>query len=398
MNIRSPHSESSRFVPTWIPVLVFFDLLFLPRMLFAFGIPLSLLFVIASMHKLRYRGHGPVLTLLLASSMFASVAVGTMTGNNGAPFDSFKRALQLVTILFYAFYCFDGIALRPVLVKVLRAFFIYVLCALLLFYLNPDLYESILTRLYPEAIDELQSNILNARFAFFFSDPNATAYYICFALVGYLSLERNRRWMSVCALSAAVIVLTSQSRGGYLALTMIYTHLLYTSGASRRTKFQVLLFITIACLLLAALYSEEISLAYTVFESRFDQEEDLGGGRAGKYAYFLQNVNLLPFGSGYYLLRDGIEFRPHSDLIRLNLAYGLFAVPVVLFFVFPRRRSQSLLFAVFLIPFLINTVADDYRLLGMYFLMYTLLGQLGAPARTAQRRTPNTPTPLQAAT
>lgn len=398
MIIRSPHSEASQREPTWLPALVFFDLLFMPRMLFAFGIPLSLLFVMLSMHKLRYRGHGVILMLLLASSMFASVAAGIMMGSNIAPSDSFKRALQLITILFYAFYCFDALALRPALVKVLRAFFVYVFCALLLFYFDSDLYEYLFARFYPEAIDELQSNIVNARFAFFFSDPNSTAYYTCFALVGYLSLEQSRRWMFICAVLAAIIVVTTQSRGGYIALLLIYAHLLYTSQASLRTKLRVVLFVAMAAMSLAALYSEEISLAYTVFESRFDQEDDLGGGRAGKYGYFLQNINLLPFGSGYYLLRDGIEFRPHSDLIRLNLAYGLLALPILLFFVFPRRRSQALLFVVFLIPFLINTVVDDYRLLGMYLLLYTLLGQLGAPMRTPRSGPSTIPIQRRAAT
>lgn len=367
-------------------------------MLFAFGIPLSLLFVMWSMHKLRYRGPGVVLILLLAASMFASVAAGIMMGRTSAPFDSFKRALQLITILFYAFYCFDALALKPALVKVLRAFFVYVFCALLLFYFDSDLYESLLTRFYPEAMDELQSNIVNARFAFFFSDPNSTAYYMCFALVGYLSLEQSRRWMFACAVLATSIVVTTQSRGGYIALLLIYAHLLYTSEASLRTKLRVLLFVAIAVVSLAALYSEEISLAYTVFESRFDQEDDLGGGRAGKYGYFLESINLLPIGSGYYLLRDGIEFRPHSDLIRLNLAYGLLALPIVLFFVYPRKRSQSLLFIVFLIPFLINTVVDDYRLLGMYLLLYTLLGQLGTPTRAPRGRISNTPIPRRVVT
>jgi hypothetical protein len=137
---------------------------------------------------------------------------------------------------------------------------------------------------------------------------------------------------------------------------------------------------------LAFFYSEEIEMAYSIFDSRFEQEQDLGGGRSGKYHYFVENFNFLPIGSGYHLRQNGEEFRPHSDLIRINLSYGVLALPLLLYFVFPRRKSQALLFVVFLVPFLINTVIDDYRLFGMYLLLFGILGRVDSrrPANNAK--------------
>jgi hypothetical protein len=167
-------------------------------------------------------------------------------------------------------------------------------------------------------------------------------------------------------------------------MLLIFFYMLFCSDAPLGMKLRFIAFIGLLVGALATFYSEEITTAYAVFEGRFDQEGDVGGGRADKYAYFLQNLNVLPFGPGYHLQRSGAEFRPHSDLIRLNLAYGILALPLILYFVLPRRRSQVLLFAVFLVPFLINTVIDDYRLFPMYLLLFALLGQLDT-ARAATR-------------
>jgi hypothetical protein len=184
----------------------------------------------------------------------------------------------------------------------------------------------------------------------------------------------------LCGVMAVAVIVVVQSRGAYIALSLILTNLLLSSNLSIRKKVALMLFIAFAMSALAAVYSNEIELANMVFQDRMTQEEafgeGLGGGRTGKYLYWLQNYNLLPFGTGYNLQVNGIEFKPHSDLIRLNLSYGVLALPLLLYFVFPRQKSQILLFVVFLLPLLINTVIDDYRLLSVYLLLFTLMGQL----------------------
>jgi hypothetical protein len=360
----------------WLAVLVFIDLLFMPRLLFAFGIPMSLLIVIVSLIRERFKWRGVICIFALCASMFTSVTYGTASGINAVPIESLKRVFQLVTILLYALYRLDLPLIGPALVKVLRAFYIWVFCAMLLFFFDPVFYAKLATYIYPETLDQLENTIFVFRFAYFFSDPNSAGYFICLTLVAYLSMERQRSWTFLCATLATITVMATQSRGAYIALLLIFFYFMYGSDAPLGMKLRVIVFIALLMGALATFYNDDITQAYAVFEGRFDQEDDIGGGRADKYAYFLQKLNLLPFGPGYHLQRDGSEFRPHSDLIRLNLAYGILAIPLMLYFVIPRRRPQVLLFAVFLVPFLINTVIDDYRLFPMYLLCFALLGQL----------------------
>jgi len=375
MRAQSQRGHASVLATPLVATLITVDLLFVPRLLFLFGIPASLFIVLSSLGRVRISWNALICLLVLLSVMLGSVAFGAASGINPQPVDSLKRALQLAAILLYGLLVFDVREIEARLVTVFRVFYVYVFGAMLVFYSSPGTYEAVIVRAYPEALDELQSNLLYMRFPYIFSDPNTAAYLICFTLVAYLVLERKRRWVTVSVILASASILATQSRGAYIALFLILAHLLFRSDARVSTKLLILSCVGTAMAAFAVLYSVELELALNVVESRFGQEEELGGGRVGKYLFFLQNVNLLPIGPGYHLLRDGLEFRPHSDLIRLNLAYGILALPVFMYFVWPRHGRQALLFAVFLIPFLINTVMDDFRLFGMYLLLFTLLGQ-----------------------
>ncbi len=255
-----------------LPTLVFVDLLFFPRLLFAFGIPVSLLIVIESMTRQRLRVDKAICLTILACVMLASVVFGTATAHNGDPFDAFKRALQLTSILLYAFYRFDAVRVWSSWVKVLRAFYIYAFCAMLLFYLYPDLFGKLLGALYPEAMDEFDENVEHLRFAYFFTDPNSAGYFMCFALVAYLWLEGHARWRAFCTVLAAITIATTQSRGAYVALVLILANSLYVSDARRRTKAAIVVAIGVVVLIIAGLYYDEISQVYSIFEARFDQK------------------------------------------------------------------------------------------------------------------------------
>lgn len=367
-----------------LSLIVVADLLFFPRLTFFASIPFSLLIVMFGICKEKLSQQHVMVLLFFTLVMFASIFFGTVTGENILPNESIKRALQLITVLFYAFYKIDLNEIRSALVKLLRAFYIYVFSFMLIFYLAPEIYEKIILFMYPEAADSIGFAFEHLRFPYIFQDSNAAAYLICFTLVVYFALERHKFWRALCGVMAVAVILVVQSRGAYIALSLILAHLLISSHLLIRKKVAVLLFIGVAMSALATIYSNEIELANIVFQDRMEQEENagegLGGGRIGKYAYWLQNYNLLPLGTGYNLQVNNVEFRPHSDLIRLNLSYGILALPLLLFFVFPRQKSQILLFVVFLLPFLINTVMDDYRLLSVYLLLFTLLGQLKTQA------------------
>ncbi|WP_394673382.1 O-antigen ligase family protein [Limnobacter sp.] len=365
-----------------IHTFIFVDLLFFPRLMFAFGVPISLFIILIDFCFRPLPSKRLLIAIGLLVLMLCSVLYGAATGQNLAPDESLKRAIQLFTILLYSFFRFDTENVRPILVKVLRCFYVWTFGTMLLFYLQPGIYQQVMAMIYPESLDQLENNLDILRFAYFFSDPNSAAYLICFTFVGYLSIERKLNWGIVCSTMAIMCILATQSRGAYVAAAVI---LLYFSSSLKVPRYKKLLVIISSCLVLWTLvlfYSEEVKQAYSIFDARFDQEEDLGGGRSSKYKYFLENFNFMPIGSGYHLQKEGAEFRPHSDLIRINLSYGFLALPLLLYFVLPRRKSQVLLFLVFIAPFLINTVIDDYRLLGTYLLLFGILGQVDGRSTT----------------
>lgn len=380
MHRTSSSAQSSSLISRWLAVLIFADLLFFPRLTFVASIPFSLFIVMFSISKEKLNQRYVIVLLIFSLLIFASVLFGIITGENINPDDSIKRVLQLITILFYAFYRINLNEIKPAIVKLLRAFYIYVFCFMLIYYVTPEVYEQMIKLIYPEATQGVIYSLENLRFAYILADSNSAGYLICFTLVVYFALERQKLWGTLCAVMATAVVLATMSRGASIALLLIFTHLLFSSHKPTRTKVAVLVFIGLSMGALATIYSDEIELAYMVFDDRMVEEGNvglgLGGGRLGKYQYWLQNFNLMPFGTGYNLQRDYVEFRPHSDLIRLNLSYGVLALPLLLFFVFPRQKSQVLLFVVFLIPLSINSVMDDYRLLAVYLLMFMLLGQL----------------------
>lgn len=377
MNMNQTADHSKGAWANWLVIAVFADLLFLPRLLFAFGIPVSLLLVLAFLIPRALPAQRMVCIFSLAAVLLSSVALGAWTGQNPEPMESFKRALQLISMLLFAFLQINALHVRSGFLRLLRAFYLYVFLLMLLFYSSSFDYEKLIYVFYPEAVESLGNNLEHLRFAYFFDDPNSAAYFLCFTLVAYLRLESRSFWKTTCTLMAVAVVASTQSRGGYMALFLVFAHFLLFSQASMRLKLGAFLIISFAAGFLVLNYWDEISLLFSIFEARFGQEEDLGGGRVGKYLFFLQNMNFLPVGQGYHLLRDGQLFRPHSDLIRLNMAYGFVALWIILYFVVPRTRNQVLLFLIFIIPFLINTVIDDYRLFPMYLLLLSIMARPG---------------------
>jgi hypothetical protein len=369
-----------------LPVIILVDLLFFPRLLFAFGVPLSLLVILFGLSNCSLQPRKIMFGIFLLSVMVASVLYGAISGHNLVVEDGLKRAFQLFAILLYSCLRFDAEKVRPNVVAVLRFFYVWTFLAMLMFFYQPGFYLVTVATIYPESLDQLENTLDILRFAYFFSDPNSAAYLICFTLSAYLCLERELHWKLLCASLATITILMTQSRGGYVATAFVLVYFGVSSGVFRLKELVTLVGAFLALGATAYAYSEHFEEAYSVFESRFEQEQDLGGGRAGKYEYFLENINIKPVGVGYYLKRDGVEFRPHSDLIRSNLSYGILALPLLVYFVFPRRRSQVPLFGVFLIPFLINTVIDDFRLFGIYLLLFGLLSHVDVGPLTSKKR------------
>lgn len=290
--------------------------------------------------------------------------------------EDLKRVLQLITILLYSIIFINK---DKLIVNIFRIFYLWVFTLVLFFYAYPDLYKLISNFLYPEMLDTFEGNVLDYRFNYFYSDPNTCGYFICLTLFLYYSIEKNNTIFFFCSVLASIVILTTQSRGAYIGLSFIFIFIFIKSQISLLKKIIITSVIIAFIFAITGIFENFYNSIYRIFEIRMEAEktlgQGLGGGRIGKYEYFINNINLWPIGVGYSLLRDGVDFRPHSDLIRLNLSYGIFSIPLFLYFVFPREKSQITLFIIFLIPFLINSIVDDYKLFPFYLIAYNILGQ-----------------------
>ena len=162
-------------------------------------------------------------------------------------------------------------------------------------------------------------------------------------------------------------------------------YLFFVSNISSSRKSALLMILGGSVFFIYLQFSEIVDAAIGMYEYRARAEEasgnGMGGGRIGKYEYFLSNINLLPIGVGYSLLRDGVEFHPHSDLIRINFSYGLPFLLLLGYIGIPRVKKGVLLFLVFSVPFLVNTVIDDYKLLPLYLFISSLLYDLDSKSK-----------------
>jgi len=260
--------------------------------------------------------------------------------------------------------------------SILKIFFVYVMVLSLVFAYNMSLYQEIISYMYPEALPSLHHNVEHMRFAYLFFDPNSAAYFIVLCLSFYLLLEKKFMSILMFVVISAIPVLLTQSRGGFVAFSFVLIFLLFFSELDIRERLLFFVSISLLLFLYYIQYQDSVQHMYIMFSERLQQEDDFGGGRLDKYKYFIENFNFTPFGVGYNLHINGFDFRPHSDLIRLNLSYGIVAIPLFAYFVYPRYRNQYLLFFVMLAPFFLNTAIDNYRIMPLYFLVFNFFGEV----------------------
>ena len=361
-----------------VAFFVLFDLLFLPRILSLFGVPASLFVIIlyvlwSALEKVRF-----LLYVGVACICMFSLFNGLLIKGDFYLIDDLKRVLQLLSALLYGCvflnYTQSGIHR---LVALMRIFFIWISLNAIVFFASPETYHIFINIVYPEARESIEENIGVYRFSYFFSDPNSASYFFCFVVCLYCMIEKNKYFLAMSLIFSAIAIIATQSRGGYIGFVCIlfYLYFQWQLPLIRKLIFLFVLFGIFS--LIAYIYSDVLVIGYEMYEYRSEAEEALGlgigGGRIQKYDYLFSNLNIFPFGVGYSLLKDGVEFRPHSDLIRINFSYGLPLLPILALFILPRCKGGLLLFVVFSIAFLVNTVIDDYRLFPFYLFALNLI-------------------------
>jgi hypothetical protein len=226
----------------------------------------------------------------------------------------------------------------------------------------PNLYTKIvwMQNLPPES---MVGNYHYGRFTFYFGDPNTSAFYLSFfALIVFKLLKTNALKFWIVGMIVIAIIF-SQSRSGFLCLISVIIlniNFLYI----RKNIYKIIILFLLILFLIQYFHYFESLLA------RLSDGESFDGGRIFKYKSFFENFNFGIFGRGYTLFRGGIEFNPHSDLIRINLAYGCYALLFILYFFYSSDPSHGKYFILFLIPFITYSILDESSV--AIFYLYTL--------------------------
>jgi hypothetical protein len=225
-----------------------------------------------------------------------------------------------------------------------------------------------LTYFYPESKYIHEENLQSLRFSYIFTDPNNAGYFFGMAFALYLGISsKNQKGLFFVSFSYVLAVLSTQSRGAILSMIALFLFY-YVSDTKKAAYLTISLF-------LGYFIIEKYTPLLDLILHR--NKLDLGESRIDKYLYFFRNMNYLPYGVGYWLtFPNGIEFRPHSDLIRMILSFGFIALSYVLWLMYPADKRQRLLFIPAGTAFLINALLFDFRTFGFYLFSLTILKQI----------------------
>ncbi len=359
-------------ITSLIAVFSLFDLLIMPKLNVGILLPSSLFLVlfIVPLNRVKKDKYYILLSIFLIVSL--SILAGFLINDNASSKVNILRGLQFILVLFYSIDFIEYNFIEYYLRIVLKLFFVWILFFLILFFTDPYTYYTLSSLLYPDTIEYLDYNIATLRWGYAFSDPNSAAYIISAALFLYVVIERNYKLVTLGMLIGVIAVLSTQSRGGLVCLLFV---IFYLFNNLKKFKYKLGFIITALIIIIISFsYFDDYILEFNeVAMSRLDQEDDVGSGRMSKYVYFLSNFNVFPVGLGYTLFKNGYEFRPHSDLIRMNLSYGIFMVPLFFYFFLPRVKGEVYFSLLILVPLAVNTLIDDFRLFGVALLVFSFL-------------------------
>jgi hypothetical protein len=372
-----------------------FDLLFLPYfqlVIVPYGLPL-LMFAAVVLNARVCRDSYLTLFIVIAAAAALSIA-----GSAFAPQaelylpENLKRGVQLLTSFGYFFY-FRWLARRAEIrpERLVGWFLVWFAVLAVIFFFDPAGTGDMIRRFYGRLVTSEETLAAHLRFSYMFTDPNTAAY---FFLIGVSPLlARKHSPLVFLALSAALAILTfiTQSRGALIALVLMLlltvyppAHLRTIFSARRAVGLLVValaIFGAFAYLIDTAGSAQVVKLAYERIFEASDQYES-GGSRFQIWSHFTSNLFPLPLGRGYSLILEGVSDRPHSDLLRFVYAYGFPAAIAAVVFFFRRLLSFPALVIPALTAFLINTLADEQKLLGLY------LALLGIAIGSGERREP----------
>lgn len=352
-------------------IISLIDFLILPRLAIPFYVPITL-YVVLTYSFIQRRTISEIIPYLAFTVGVLTSLLYSLTNTNSPIDENIKRAIQLITVFAY-YYAFSKNQLyNPRIISLLWLFSLYVMIASILYGFEPRDTAEFFWRLYPESLGSEEEALFYLRFQYIFQDPNSHAYFLSLVLGIILILEKSN-FKKILALSLFLpMIMITQSRGGLLAYAALaFLSIIEIDSPYRHKIFYIFLLILVISSVL--IYLDFEFQLIELLMNRSNYEEDLGGGRMGKYLYFFSNFNFLPFGIGHHLELNGAEFKPHSDIIRIIQSYGFIVASFFVYILWPRHRTELYILIPITICMLINTAINDYRIFGFYLLLLALL-------------------------
>lgn len=384
----------------WAAYIALVDLLFLPYFQWII-LPCSLPLVILAWAALRGQIRADAyLVLFVVIALAVLISSGWSIFLPGASeylVENVKRALQLLSTFLYFFY-FRWVATR-VRLRLTPIFVLFVLwfsALAFVFVARPLETTELLRLIYGRLVASEDIVSEHLRFPYLFTDANTAAYFFLVATAPLLLRRPPARWFAPIVLVMTTVTLLTQSRGAILALVLMLLATIYPPErllssilSVRRMLALVLIATAIAAVGMYVVEtmldsSQIVDIAYRrLFESK-----DLasGGTRFENWAHIAGHIPPLPLGRGFMLFIDGNLEYPHSDLLRFLYSYGWIALIPALMFFFRHSISLAPLILPALAAFLINTLIDEQKLLGLFLsLLAIYIGSEERRRRAAAR-------------
>lgn len=375
---------------TAVNLLFFFALaetLFIPRQGILYHVPLHIyliwLFVFLGLVRVRLVLPTIILSCAVVIAMFRGMEVKT----SPQLIEDLKRAAQLLSYAAY-WLVFSRRTLRVQFGSKAQVI-CYSLWAILLYLSFKEVLGGglDLTQFYPEMLRSLEVNRGAGRFPLIFEDPNSAGYFFVFVFAGICISPAPLMKKTIICLALGLGIYLTGSRGAIVAFVIVLAHWIIREITRKDIRQWGKIFV-ILTLSMIAIFPTAFERVSAQFEKRNESEREagleFGATRPEKYRSWIESEDFMsPFGRGYVWLIDDVSVRPHSDLIRIQLAYGLVGLICLLLIFFPKNFSQLILVSAAVVPVLINTLIDDYRLMGIFSLLYFLAqnNKIAGPAR-----------------
>lgn len=260
-----------------------------------------------------------------------------------------------------------------------------------LFYTNLDLFYNVKNVFFSvdvnvlDSVDLIRSDYIQ-RYGFILLDPNNAGYFILMISI-YLIENGSLKYYfkPIIWVTALVAPFLTMSFGTLCSLTIyliikILRQLMNLINVKINKNFLIIYSICsvvlITIIILVIVYDEQIlSFAYNIqaIERWLDKSTD--SSRLDKYIYMFKDSFPQPIGMGYTIIREGADFRPHSDHLRFLYSFGFISYISIWVLLIRRRLFDNK--CLFLIPalmaFSINSLIDETRLFYTFLILLAII-------------------------